>query len=94
MLNDRDDCQNKTKVFAELQSGYDANGQRNWSLRNFLFTAPKDNWLELMRPPYNVRWYDANSPQVTRNEKKATGVYLEATEVSSGDRKDTYIGKM
>jgi hypothetical protein len=93
-LSDREDCKNKNKVFAELQSGYDKMGHRKWNVQGFLFQRPDDNWLQRVRPPYNVRWYGADSPEVKRGDKQVSSVYLEATDVASGARQELYIGKI
>jgi hypothetical protein len=88
-LTTHEECKSKSKVFAELKRGYPK--LQNSTEQQFSYVAPSDAWLNGARPPYNVRWYSPDSPQVTKEGKKA-GVYIEGTSVSGSQKLDSYVG--
>lgn len=52
-LMTREECQDKTAVFAALKDSY---GQKRvWTEQEFKFKKPSDSWLDGHRPPYEVK---------------------------------------
>jgi hypothetical protein len=83
-LSTREDCADKTKVFADLSSGYGK--QRKWTITDFTFKAPSKNWLETVRPPYKTKMVLAK-PSDLIGTVKITGIL-----VSDGKEAESAVG--
>ena len=51
-LTTREECQDKQKVWTELQNSYTQ--QRSWTQNDFVWVCPDMTALEKIRPPYKV----------------------------------------
>ena len=86
ILHTREDCRSKAKVFARLQRNYGA--KRKWTAAEFNFSAPAQNLLDGVRPPYDVK-----GTLVPGNDA-VMSVFLTGTEVSSGKNASLAVGSI
>jgi hypothetical protein len=91
-LMTHEECNNKSTVLAEVKRGYPR--FQNVTDQQFNYTPPPFGFLNGARPPYDVRWYSPDSPEVKSGKKRAGAVYLVGTSVADGLKSEQYVGTL
>jgi hypothetical protein len=95
-LNAREDCQDKAKVWAELEGAHKTTGTRAWKKDDLKFMSPTIDKLDEIRPPYTVQM--VSSPLADPPAGTVVGdwryVEIVGTNVASGNKTTIRVGKV